>query len=170
MVLAVDAGRTTCRAAVFTAAGRGATVALDSGATLADQGGPQRLAALIGTCVRVLDDPSPAGPDSVVVGAAGALARPDAAAELAAALARAFVGSDEIVVTGDVVIAHSGALDGAPGVVVVAGTGAVAFAVDARGRPAVVGGDGYLVGDAGSGFAVGRAGLAAALRHHDGRP
>ncbi|MGH8775978.1 MAG: BadF/BadG/BcrA/BcrD ATPase family protein, partial [Jiangellaceae bacterium] len=168
-VLAVDAGRTTCRAAVFTAGGRGATVALDSGATLTDPGGPARLAALVETCARALDDPSLRSTESLVVGAAGALSRPHAAAALADALLTTSVGAGEIVVTSDVVVAHAGALDSAPGVVVVAGTGAVAFAVDGSGRAITVDGGGYLVGDAGSGFAVGRAGLSAAQRHRDGR-
>jgi glucosamine kinase len=168
-VLAVDAGRTTCRVGVFSRAGRGAAVSLDSGATLADSEGPARLAMLIETSVRALDDPAARAPESVVVGAAGALSRSDAAAALADAVAPMFAGATEIVVTSDVVAAHSGALDGAAGVVVAVGTGAVAFAVDAGGRTTLVDGAGYLVGDAGSGFAVGRAGLSAALRHHDGR-
>jgi N-acetylglucosamine kinase-like BadF-type ATPase len=54
-------------------------------------------------------------------------------------------------------------------VVVAAGTGSVALGVDPSGRHAKVDGLGYILGDQGSGFAVGRRGLASALRHHDGR-
>ncbi|MCA9185012.1 MAG: hypothetical protein KDA99_05310, partial [Planctomycetales bacterium] len=55
------------------------------------------------------------------------------------------------------------------GVGVVAGTGSVAFGNDGQGNSAVVGGWGYLFGDEGSAFAVGRAGLMAATRCADGR-
>jgi N-acetylglucosamine kinase-like BadF-type ATPase len=51
---------------------------------------------------------------------------------------------------------------------VAAGTGAVAFALGATGT-ALVDGWGNLLGDAGSGYWIGRAGLDAALRAHDGR-
>lgn len=55
--------------------------------------------------------------------------------------------------------------------VVAAGTGAIALAVGpgAGRRVARVDGWGWLLGDAGSGYEVGRRGLAAALRAHDGR-
>ena len=73
-----------------------------------------------------------------------------------------------IVIASDGVSALFGALAGSPGVVVSAGTGTVALAHDGR-RWARVDGWGSLLGDAGSGFAIGRAGLDAALREHDGR-
>jgi len=55
------------------------------------------------------------------------------------------------------------------GVVIVAGTGSIAMAVDRAGRRARSGGWGYRVGDEGSGQDIGRLGLAAATRAHDGR-
>jgi len=51
----------------------------------------------------------------------------------------------------------------------VAGTGSCAYGVGPQGEPARAGGWGYLVGDEGSGYDVGRAGIAAALRAFDGR-
>lgn len=61
-----------------------------------------------------------------------------------------------------------GALGDRDGAVVAAGTGAVCVARRGE-RLAKVDGWGALLGDAGSGFAIGRAGLDAALRHADGR-
>lgn len=55
------------------------------------------------------------------------------------------------------------------GVALVAGTGAVAFALDANGRDAVAGGWGYWFGDEGSAFWIGRAALRAVSQAADGR-
>lgn len=170
-VLAIDVGRTALRAAVFTDGARGSSIRLDSGATLSDPDGPRRVARGVETALRALGDDPTADVGTIVVAAAGAVSRPDHAEALADALvALERPGHPEIVVTTDVFAAHAGALGGRPGVVIAAGTGAVACAIDAKGGVRLVDGAGYLIGDAGSGFAVGRAGLAAALRHHDGRP
>lgn len=57
----------------------------------------------------------------------------------------------------DAPIAHAGALGGQPGVVVIAGTGSVAYAVARDGRTRLRGGWGYLFGDEGSAFWIARA-------------
>jgi N-acetylglucosamine kinase-like BadF-type ATPase len=67
------------------------------------------------------------------------------------------------------VTAHAGALDGAPGVVIAAGTGAVALAIADDGSTHRVDGLGYLLGDDGSGFAIARAAVRAALRAKEER-
>lgn len=79
------------------------------------------------------------------------------------------LGIRDLHVVSDAAIALDGALPGLPGVVVIAGTGSVAFGRSADGRQARAGGWGYLVGDEGSGFALGRAVLARVLRAFDGR-
>jgi glucosamine kinase len=168
-VLAVDVGRTAFRAAIFSEGSRGGSVTLDNGATLSDADGVGKLRSLLDTATRVLVDGDTSDLDSVVIGSAGAFFRPDAAKALLDAVADEYPDVREIVVTTDIVIAHSGALNGQSGVVISAGTGAVAFAVAGSGATTLVDGCGYLVGDAGSGFTVGRAGLAAALRHRDQR-
>ena len=53
------------------------------------------------------------------------------------------------------------------GVAVIMGTGSIAYAQQ-DGKHYRLGGYGYLLGDAGSGFALGRDVIAAALRHEDG--
>ncbi|WP_083673638.1 N-acetylglucosamine kinase [Serinicoccus sp. CUA-874] len=77
--------------------------------------------------------------------------------------------ADLVLLTGDVTTTYVGAIGDRPGVVVAAGTGAVALGADATGRTVVRDGWGFLLGDDGSGYAVGRAGLRAALEHRDGR-
>jgi len=73
------------------------------------------------------------------------------------------------MVTNDAVTAHVGALGGAPGVVVIAGTGAAALAIGADGSSCIVDGAGWWLGDEGSGAWVGADGLRAVLRAADGR-
>ena len=61
---------------------------------------------------------------------------------------------------------------GAPertGIVVVAGTGSVAYGVDARGETARSGGWGYLLGDEGSAYWLGHAAVRRGIRAADGR-
>ncbi len=65
-------------------------------------------------------------------------------------------------VTGDADIARWGAFLGAPGIVVVAGTGSVALGWDGE-RFAYAGGHGFLLGDEGSAYWIGREAVRAAL-------
>ncbi|BBX48078.1 hypothetical protein GCM10009641_08780 [Mycobacterium cookii] len=158
MILAVDLGKTSCRAA---AAGRRAEGAGAPGLATAD--GVQAAEAAILSVAREF------GPvDEVIVGAAGALAAPDAARALGHALLRS-LRAERVAVTSDAVIAHAGALNGEPGVVLIAGTGVVALAIDADGALRTADGWGPWLGDEGSGAWIGAAGLRAALRAHDGR-
>lgn len=55
----------------------------------------------------------------------------------------------------DFVIAYWGATEGEPGIVVIAGTGAVVYGRNAAGEACRVDGRGFLLGDRGSGFQVG---------------
>ncbi len=72
------------------------------------------------------------------------------------------------ILCGDQEIALRGAMDG-PGVVVIAGTGSICFGKNAAGDTARSGGWGHLIDDGGSGYALGRDVLAAAVRAFDGR-
>lgn len=69
---------------------------------------------------------------------------------------------------GDQEIALRGAMDG-PGVAVIAGTGSICFGRNAAGETARSGGYGHLIDDGGSGYALGRDVLSAAVRTADGR-
>ncbi len=158
MILAVDLGKTSCRAA---AAGRRVEGAGAPG--LAAPGGLRAAEAAILAVAREF------GPvDEVIVGAAGALAAPDAARALGHALL-ASLRAERVAVTSDAVIAHAGALNGQPGVVLIAGTGVVALAISADGALCTADGWGPWLGDEGGGAWIGAAGLRAALRAHDGR-
>lgn len=71
--------------------------------------------------------------------------------------------------TWDAEIAFAGASAGRPGIMVIAGTGSVAFGRNAKGRSMRAGGFGYLIDDAGGGVSIGQAALRAALRSAEGR-
>lgn len=73
----------------------------------------------------------------------------------------------EIKVAGDMAIALEAAFPGAPGMVVIAGTGSIAYGRNSRGETARAGGWGFAISDEGSGHWIGRAAVAAAMRAHD---
>jgi glucosamine kinase len=73
----------------------------------------------------------------------------------------------EIEVGGDMVIAQEAAFGGGPGVIVIAGTGSIAYGVNAHGQTARAGGWGFAISDEGSGHWIGRAAVAAILRAAD---
>src|SRR5579862_6715958 len=87
--------------------------------------------------------------------------------ELADHLARAFPNA-ALKIVPDYVAAFTGALNDAPGIVVIAGTGSVAYGENAMGRTHRAGGYGYLIDDSGSGYGVGRSALSAVLHAGDG--
>lgn len=68
----------------------------------------------------------------------------------------------------DARIALAGAIPNMVGVVVIAGTGSIAFGMNERGESARVGGWGFLLGDEGSGYDIGRQALIAVGKESDG--
>lgn len=72
------------------------------------------------------------------------------------------------ILLGDFEIAHTGALGGKEGIVLVSGTGSVCYGRTADGRSAMGGGWGHLLGDQGSGYGLGRDALMAVARVFDG--
>lgn len=88
-------------------------------------------------------------------------------ADKEAILAR-ILAAERMVVTTDAVIALSGALAGAPGIITIAGTGSIAYGRNGEGQTARAGGWGYIFGDEGGGFDLTRQALRAALRMEEG--
>jgi N-acetylglucosamine kinase-like BadF-type ATPase len=171
-VLGVDSGGSGIRVAVARADGSGgpAPAAVDRPAVTGERGIEaasllDRVLPLVSGLLRE------AGAESVAaacVGAAGmATLGDDLRAELPAALGDAF-GVRALALAGDAVTAYAGALGLRPGVVVAAGTGLIALGTAGDGWLRVDGW-GHLLGDAGSGAWIGRAGLDAAMRAFDGR-
>ncbi|MEU9450267.1 BadF/BadG/BcrA/BcrD ATPase family protein [Streptomyces sp. NPDC048277] len=114
---------------------------------------------------------------AVVGGFAGAARAPEeepgrmrARAALTEALTRLGIAAGAVEVYSDIEAAFAGA-PGHPadGLALVAGTGAVAARIEGRVLRATSGGDGWLLGDDGGGFWIGREAARAALRAADGR-
>jgi N-acetylglucosamine kinase-like BadF-type ATPase len=69
-----------------------------------------------------------------------------------------------VTVVGDMVIAHQAAFGAGPGVLVISGTGSIAYGRNLQGEIARAGGFGHEHSDEGSGYWVGSAAVQAALR------
>jgi N-acetylglucosamine kinase-like BadF-type ATPase len=105
-------------------------------------------------------------PGAIVVGGAGT-GRAETVSAMTQAL-RARFPEARIAVTHDAHIALRAAIPSGDGMVLVAGTGSVAYA-DVGGKQFRAGGGGYALGDDGSGYAIGAAALRFLLRSFDGR-
>ncbi|WP_432042794.1 N-acetylglucosamine kinase [Streptomyces cadmiisoli] len=169
--LAVDSGGSGLRAVVGTVA-RGAVATRESGRPVSTGARGIDAADLmrqLAPMVRALTaETGTADLHTLALGAAGfATLGDDLRAELPGSVHREW-GIRRIALAADAVTAYAGALGAAPGAVVAAGTGLIAMGTDlTRWRRAD--GWGHLLGDCGGGAWIGRAGLEAALRAHDGR-
>ena len=76
--------------------------------------------------------------------------------------------TERLVVTTDAVIALAGATETGQGIIAISGTGSIAFGRNAAGRSTRAGGWGYIYGDEGSAFDIGRQALRAGLRMEEG--
>ena len=122
------------------------------------------IAQLAGAATTVLRELG-TGVDQVAIGATGFHADEDAT-QLMDAL-RPF-GVRRAYVAHDSTTSYLGALGDRPGAVVAAGTGVVTLGVGDT-EVARVDGWGYLIGNAGAGSWIGRLGMTAVMRAHDGR-
>lgn len=104
---------------------------------------------------------------ALVVGAAGA-GREQVRAGLERTL-KALKVARRTRVTTDGEIALAGAFPSGPGIVLISGTGSIAYGRDATGTVRRAGGLGWQLGDEGGGYAMGRMALAAVGRALDGR-
>ena len=98
------------------------------------------------------------------VGGSGA-AHPELAAVVRDCLSE--VLSSPIDVVGDMQIALEAAFDTGPGVIVIAGTGSIAYGRDQQGRTVRAGGWGFAIGDEGSAHWIGRSAVNSLLRASD---
>lgn len=106
-------------------------------------------------------------PAAICLGIAG-VDRPDDAAVVKSIMKR--IGyKARVLVVNDALVALEAGSPGQPGVVVISGTGSISYGRNARGEAARSGGWGYVLGDEGSGYWIGRAALRAVLRQSDHR-
>lgn len=126
--------------------------------------GPEAAAEAIASAIEAAT--GGAIPGAIFVGAAGA-GRADVADSICAALQSRFPNAN-VGVRDDAYIALRAAIPQGDGVVLIAGTGSIAYAQ--RGDISYrCGGYGYLIGDDGSGFAIGAAAVKHLLKTYDER-
>jgi N-acetylglucosamine kinase-like BadF-type ATPase len=84
------------------------------------------------------------------------------------AYTRELIRSEHYKITHDAEIALTGATAGEPGIIMIAGTGSMAFGGNARGEKARAGGWGYVFGDEGGAFDLTRRALRVSLQFEEG--
>jgi N-acetylglucosamine kinase-like BadF-type ATPase len=109
----------------------------------------------------------PIVPTAICLGMAGVDREDDAA--VVRAIMRRIGYKAQVTVTNDALVALVAGAGHDPGIVVIAGTGSIAYGRNARGDAARAGGWGYVLGDEGSGYWIGRLALRAVVRQSDGR-
>lgn len=162
--LAIDGGQTGIRARVLLADGapRPDVQVLEFRGILTDR----PLAPQIADVVARAHDASGHDFSTVSAGLSGLTDGEGLAPDLLEATRTYGVAS--VHITHDSVSSYLGALGDSPGAVIAAGTGAVTLAVGAT-DVVRIDGWGYIMGDAGSGYWMGRAALDSVMRGFDGR-
>ncbi|MDZ7294291.1 MAG: hypothetical protein ONB14_02565 [candidate division KSB1 bacterium] len=168
-VVGVDGGGTRTRGLLVDEEGRVLAQA-EAGVSNVQVIGPEKLAVVVNELLSALRERSGMQglvPEHIYLGLAGA-GRPGDRDAAHAALNKTGVARSLTVDT-DASIALAGAFPDGPGIIVIAGTGSICFGKSASGEVVRCGGWGYLLGDEGSGYFLGREALLAALKDLDGR-
>jgi N-acetylglucosamine kinase-like BadF-type ATPase len=165
-VLGIDAGGTKTVCLLADATGTILSSARGPGANLQAQGELEVEKVLHEVMEGALSG-QPIVPAAICLGVAGA-DRPDDAAIIRGIMRRIGYKSPTLVVN-DALVALTAAAGDDSGIVVICGTGSICYGRDEDGRAARSGGWGYILGDEGSGYWIGRRALAAVVRHADRR-
>jgi glucosamine kinase len=168
LFVGIDGGGSRATAVASDAAGR-VLARLEGGAGLVRADAPLAgVDALAGLTRRVAHMAIPGAPvRGLCCGLAG-VGRPRERDSVRAALMGSGVAQRVEIVT-DVDAAMQDAFGSGPGLLLVAGTGSMAFGRTSDGRSARAGGWGAILGDEGGGWTISLAGMRAVLRHYDGR-
>ncbi len=166
--IGVDGGGSHVRAVVIDADGRplGRARAGGAVATVLDVEGAAR--AVRSVVRAAATDAGTELPSTVLWAGLAGVADPEVREQVRSALASASLARHVVVGT-DVEAAFHDAFGDGPGVLLVAGTGSIAWARSPDGGVRRVGGRGRLLGDEGSGYALGLGALRLVLRAFDGR-
>lgn len=165
-VLGIDAGGTKTLAILAAADGRAVAEGRAGGANLRTHGELVVEKTLHAVIDQALDGCG-ALPAAVCLGIAG-VDRADDAATIRGVMRRLGF-RDRTLIVNDALIALVAGAGEPAGLVVVAGTGSIAYGVNRGGLAARSGGWGPVLADEGSGYWIGRRALVAVMRHADGR-
>jgi N-acetylglucosamine kinase-like BadF-type ATPase len=165
-VLGLDAGGTKTVCILADADGRIISVAKRGGANLQASGELEVEKVLHDVMEEAMGDREIA-PAAICLGIAG-VDRPSDA-DVIRSIMRRIGYKARILVVNDALVALEAGAPGLPGVVIISGTGSIAYGRNANGQAARSGGWGYVLGDEGSGYWIGRAALRAVLHAADER-
>ncbi|MBN2008642.1 hypothetical protein JW960_04760 [candidate division KSB1 bacterium] len=168
-VIGVDGGGTKTEAVLVTQGGNIISRALGGSTNYQAVGGDKLKREILNMIDKLLKGANvpPAKITNIFLGLAGAGRKSDQ--ETIERLFKDTEFQNSIVVDSDAIIALSGAFANQPGIILIAGTGAICFGRNSGGRVVRSGGWGYLLGDEGSGYYIGREAILAALKDLDGR-
>jgi N-acetylglucosamine kinase-like BadF-type ATPase len=168
-VLGIDAGGTKTVCLLADEHGTVISEARSTGANLQAAGELQVEKVLHEVMEEAIGD-RPIVPAAICLGIAG-VDRPDDAAVVRGIMKR--IGyKARVLVVNDALVALEAGAPGEQGVVIISGTGSICYGRNRAGEAARSGGWGYVLGDEGSGYWIGRAAVRAVLREADqrGRP
>jgi len=172
LILGIDGGQTSTKAVLATP--DGTIISAGSGPPCDHISGPNgreiNRRAIHGAARHALDN---AGETPERIAAVGmgltSAAREHHAGDIFRDIVRELCTPKVIWVDADFVSNLYGASAGAPGVVIIAGGGSIGYGTDGRGREAITGGLGFLMGDDGSAWYLGLRAIVAATHANDGR-
>jgi N-acetylglucosamine kinase len=165
-VLGIDAGGTKTVCLLADEQGRILAEARRGGANL-QAVGELEVEKVLHDVMEEAIGPTDVLPAAICLGIAG-VDRPDDS-ELVRAIMKRIGYKARVLVVNDALVALEAGAPGRPGVVVISGTGSISYGRNGHGEAARSGGWGYVLGDEGSGYWIGRAALRAVLRQADRR-
>jgi N-acetylglucosamine kinase-like BadF-type ATPase len=165
-VIGLDSGGTKTVCLLADLEGRVLDEARAAGANLQAAGELEVEKTLHGVMDQVIGD-RPVAPSAIVLGMAGVDRTDDR--QVMQRVMRRIGFKARTLITNDALIALVAAIGHDPGVVLIAGTGSIAYGRNTRDEAARAGGWGYVLGDEGSGYWIGRHALRAVVRESDGR-
>ena len=165
-VLGIDAGGTKTVCYLADETGRVVGEGRGGGANLQSHGELEVEKVLHGVIEEAIADRSIV-PAAMCLGVAGVDRKEDD--QIVRGILRRLGFRTNTLVVNDALVALVAGTGDAPGVVLIAGTGSIAYGVNEEGFAARAGGWGYVLGDEGSGYWIGREALTAVMREADGR-
>lgn len=165
-VLGIDAGGTKTVALLADGSGRVVGEGRAGGANLQTEGELQ-VEKILHDVIEQAIGPQRLTPDAVCLGMAGVDRESDG--RVIRGIMHRLGFRQNALIVNDALIALVAGAGASPGVVVISGTGSIAFGVSHHGVAARAGGWGPTLGDEGSGYWIGRRALEAVVRDVDGR-
>lgn len=167
ILIGIDAGGTKTVCQLADSDGRLLTETRGPGANLQAAGELQVEKVLHDVMDRAIEECQCGMPAAICLGMAGVDREDDS--RTVWSIMRRIGYKARLVVVNDALIALEAGIGEGPGIVLISGTGSIAYGRNSNGEAARAGGWGYVLGDEGSGYWIGRAAIRAVLRESDRR-